>query len=231
MGTLANQVKSSFRTIFFWIFYRNVFSDFKFYITTDPEEIKEIFKLRYLVYCEEYAYIDKKLHPDREEKDEYDKFSSYLVIRDEYNEIAASVRIISNSPLGFPIQKHFKFNIDLSNLKEEKVVEISRLIVAKKYRRRHLIVFLLKGLSLFAINKNVQHAFCVIDEKLYPLLKKLSVPVRIIGDKQLYQGVTFPCIIVISEWMEEVRKSRMLRGFFTYKGFTFDEESGKYLIH
>lgn len=228
---LVKKIKAILRGLTFWIFYKNLFNDFQFYIANDPQEIKDIYRLRYQVYCEEYGYIDKEKHPDGMETDKFDKHSSYLVIRDKQNIVAATVRIIHNSPEGFPIQEHFKFNIDTSKIDNEHLVEISRLIVAKKYRRKHLIVFLLKGLSVYAINKKVSHAYCVIDEKLYPLLRKLSVPVRIIGDKQLYQGVTFPCIIVISEWIEEVRKNRILRGFFTYKGFTFEKESGKYLIH
>lgn len=220
-----------FRNLSFFLFYKNLFNDFKFYIATDEEEIRQIYKLRYQVYCEEYGYIDKNKFPNKEEKDEYDKYSAYLVIRDKHDEVAATVRIIKNSQEGFPIQKNFRFNLDTSVINQENLVEISRLIVSKKYRRKHLLIFLLKGLSVYAINKNVTHAYCVIDERLYPLLRKLSVPVRIIGEKQLYQGVTFPCIIVIPEWMEEVRRNRFIRGFFTYKGFTFEKSSGKYLIH
>ena len=225
------RIKYLFRGLMFWLFYKNLFNDFQFYIANDEKEINEIYRLGYRVYCEEYGYIDKSLHPDGLEVDIYDKCSSYLVIRDKKNEVAATVRIIHHSEEGFPIQKHFTFNINADSLDTKHLVEISRLIVAKKYRRKNLIVFLLKGLCVYAINKNVTHAFCVIDERLYPMLIKLSVPVRIIGEKQLYQGVTFPCLIVIPEWIEEVRKNKILRGFFTYKGFTFEKETGKYLIH
>lgn len=229
--SFVKKIKFLFRGLSFWLFYKNLFNDFRFYIADDPKEIEDIYRLRYKVYCEEYGYIDKKLFPDGLEKDKYDESSSYLVIRDKKNEVAATVRIIKNSEEGFPIQEHFSFNIDTSKIDQDRLVEISRLIVAKKYRRKHLIIFLLKGLSVYAINKNVSHAYCVIDEKLYPMLLKLSVPVRIIGEKELYQGVTFPCIIVISEWMEEVRKNKILRGFFTYRGFSFEKETGKYMIH
>lgn len=229
--SIKNRIKLLIRSLIFWIFYKNIFNDFRFYIATEKSEIDDIYKLRYQVYCEEYGYIDKRNFPSGLETDEFDKFSSYLVIRDKHNEIAATVRIIHYSEIGYPILKHFKFNIDNSHIDKNSLVEISRLIVAKKYRRKHLIIFILKGLSVYAINKKITHAYCVIDEKLYPLLRKLSLPIRIIGEKQLYQGVTFPCIIVIAEWMEEVRKSRLMRGFFTYKGFTLEPESGKYLIH
>lgn len=228
---IYKKIRAFFRAASFWIFYKNLFNDFRFYIADDEKEIEDIYRLRYKVYCEEYGYIDKSKYPDGLEKDKFDKHSSYLVIRDKHDEVAATVRIIHYSIDGFPIQEHFKFNLDINKIDREHLVEISRLIVAKKYRRKQLIVFLLKGLSVYAINKKVSHAFCVIDEKLYPMLHKLSVPVQIIGEKQLYQGVTFPCIIVISEWIEEVRKNRILRGFFTYRGFTLEKESGKYLIH
>jgi N-acyl-L-homoserine lactone synthetase len=225
------RIRYLYRNLIFWLFYKQIFNDFHFYIVTDEKEKVDIYRLRYQVYCEEYGYIDIKNHPDKLEKDEYDPYSDYLVIRDKKNEIAATVRIIRNSSVGFPIIKHFTTNLDLQNINKNNVVEISRLIVAKKYRRKQLILFLLKGLSVYAINKNISHAYCVIDEKLHPLLLKMHVPVRIIGDKQLYQGVTFPCMIVISEWIEEVRKSKIIQSFFTYKGFVFEDKTGKYVIH
>lgn len=229
--SLRRKVRLIYRNFVFWLLYKKLFDDFQFYIASDPKEIREIFRLRYKVYCEEYAYIDKSKHPDGLEKDEYDDYSEHLIIRDKEHQVAATVRIIMGSPIGFPIEKNFTISLDTKKINRDRMVEISRLIVAKKYRKKHLLIFVLKGLSVLAINKNVSHAYCVIDEYLYPLLLKLHVPVRIIGEKQLYQGVTFPCIIVISEWIEEVRKSRTIQGFFTYKGLVFDQQNGKYVIH
>lgn len=229
--SIIKKFRYIFRNISFWLFYKQMFNDFQFYIVTDEKEKEDLYRLRYQVYCEEYGYIDKNGFSNKQEKDEFDAYSDNLVIRDKHNDVAATVRIIRNSEIGFPILKHFKTNISLKDVDPKKVVEISRLIVAKKYRKKQLLLFLLKGLSVYAINKNITHAYCVIDEKLSPLLIKLRVPVRIVGDKQLFQGVTFPCLIIIPEWIEEVRKSRIMQSFFTYKGFTFENETRKYVIH
>jgi N-acyl-L-homoserine lactone synthetase len=215
------------------LFYKTYFRDFDFYIqkTTSKSELEEEYKLRYQVYCEEYGYLDKEKFPDKMEHDEYDPVSDHFVMRDKNHEIAALVRVIRNSPLGFPLEKHFVPNIDISTIERSRLVEISRLIVAKKYRKQKLLLFLLKGLYHFAIHENVSHAYSIMDETLFPLLVKLKVPFKIIGEKSFYQGVTFPCVVVISEWVEEVKKSRMLENFFTFGGINEDEKSGKYIIH
>lgn len=231
MINFLRQLRRAFRSISFWLFYKKIFENFSCYVVHSEEEKKELYRLRYEVYCLEYKYLDARLYPTGMESDEYDKVSEHLVIRDKEGEIAATVRVIKNSKLNFPINRHFRLDIETPKGPTDNVVEISRLIVAKKYRKKHLIIFLLKGLWLIAIQEKVTHAFCVIDERLYPLLRQLCVPITIVGQKQLYQGVTFPCLIVITEWIEQVRQGRTLQSFFTYRGIEFENGKGKYVIH
>jgi len=231
LNKIIRLIRKKWRGIAFWLFYKQLFNKFLLYIVKDAKEKEEIYRLRYQVYCEEYKYIDAKKHPDGLEIDEYDKYADILVIRDKEGEIAATVRIINKSVLGFPIEKHFSLKYPPAMFSEGNVVEISRLIVAKKYRKKHLVIFLLKGLYVIAIQIKASKAFCIIDEKLYPLLRQLHVPVNKIGEKQIYQGVTFPCVIIISEWIEDVRKSRAFQSFFTYGGFEYQEDHDKYVIH
>lgn len=230
---ITKKIKHSLANIKFLMFYKTYFNDFDFYIqkTTSEKELEEEYRLRYQVYCEEYGYLDKEKFPDKQEHDEYDEFSDHFVMRDKNHEIAALVRVIRNSSHGFPLEKHFSPNIDISTIERSRLVEISRLIVAKKYRKQRLLLFLLKGLYHFAIHENVSHAYSIMDEKLYPLLIKLKVPFKIIGEKSFYQGETFPCVVVISEWIEEVKKSRALSNFFNFGGIDDDNQKGRYIIH
>lgn len=164
------------------------------------------------------------------ENDEYDLESEHFIMRDRNNDIAATVRVIANSKLGLPILKNMKLNIDPNGLDPGRSVEISRLIVARKYRKRMLLILLFKGLYLYAKEKNISHAFCVIDEKLYPQLLKLKVPAKIIGPVQLYQGLTFPCVIDIGEWFKKIKEDRTLNKFYKHGSLNVGVENAKYTI-
>jgi N-acyl-L-homoserine lactone synthetase len=183
------------------------------------------------VYCEEYGYIDRNNCPDGLEKDVYDEHSDYFIIRDSKNNIAATVRIIKNSQAGFPLEKNFHLNIETSNLDHDHLVEISRLIVARKYRKKLLLLFLVKGLYLYAIEQKITHAYFIIDEKLYPLLLKIKVPVIKIGTPAIYQGLTFPCLVDVTEWERNVRRSRSFNRFYYFGGMDLSDDGNKYEVH
>lgn len=124
------------RSIDFWWFQKNFYRRFDFYTTPSQKELDEIYRLRYSVYCEEYGYLDKKNYPGKKESDEYDRHSVHFVLRSKSGEIAATVRMILFSPDGFPIEKHFRLDIHVPQEKRMNIAEISRLIVAKKYRKK-----------------------------------------------------------------------------------------------
>ncbi len=230
---IFRKLRNAYNSINFFLNYKNIFDNFDFYInkTNSASELEELYRLRYKVYCEEYKYIDQDKHPNKFETDEYDQYSDHFVMRDKTHEIAAMVRVIKYSREGFPLEKFFQRNVQLSQDDQEKTVEISRLIVAQKYRKKGLLLFLLKGLYRYALDNNVRYAYSVMDETLYPILKKIRVPLRIIGPKNVYQGVTFPCLLSVSEWIDEVKSSRAISKFFSYGGIEENVNDQKYVIH
>ncbi|MFA6587851.1 MAG: GNAT family N-acetyltransferase [Patescibacteria group bacterium] len=220
------------RDIEFWWFYKNFYKNFFFYTTKDPEELKGLYKIRFEVYCEEYGYIDKNKTENGLEHDEWDEHSEHFIIRDINKEIAASVRLILDSPSGFPIEKHFQLDIDLNiNYNRKEIAEISRLIVISKYRKKHLMFVLLKGIYLFVKTKNIKNVFSVMDDKLYPLLIKLGIPFKKIGKPSLYQGYTYPCVLNVKELEEELQQNnKKFYNYLTDGIIKFDDSQHKYTL-
>lgn len=106
-------------------------------ISKNDPLLQEVYKLRFKVYCEEWGFERPEDHPGGLECDEYDQHAVHLgaFCRDS-GKLIGTIRLILNSPDGFPMEQHCTFTTDLSSLDRNKVAEISRLAVSKEYRKR-----------------------------------------------------------------------------------------------
>ena len=102
----------------------------------DDSGLKEIYRLRYKVYVEEWGFERPENHPHGIEIDEFDKNSVHFATKNENENIIGTVRLILNSLIGFPIEKRCKLNINKDELPRNHLAEISRLAISKQYRRR-----------------------------------------------------------------------------------------------
>lgn len=229
--TIAKKIKQIKRDIDFWFFNKNFNKNFYFYTTDNDDELEELYKLRYHVYCEEYKYIDISNTVNGLEMDQWDPHSVHFVIRDLNKEISATVRLVKNSKNKFPIEHHFKFDIDLSYLDKNATVEISRLIVTRQYRRQHLLFLLIKGIYLYVKENEINNIFFVIDDRLYTLLIKMGVPVRRIGKPTMYQGFTYPCLLTIEDFERDIKiNNKRLYHYLTEGVITYDQSNNKYTL-
>ena len=97
----------------------------------DDSGLKEIYRLRYKVYVEEWGFERPENHPDGIEIDEFDKNSIHFAAKDNSKNIIGTVRLILNSQVGFPIEEHCKLNINKDELPRNHLAEISRLAISK----------------------------------------------------------------------------------------------------
>ncbi|OQX87588.1 MAG: hypothetical protein B6D55_02890 [Candidatus Omnitrophica bacterium 4484_70.2] len=111
---------------------------FTFKIVDSPQLLEEVFKLRFQVYAQERHFIKEEDYPDGKEKDKFDAYSIHFVAIDDQGEIAGAVRLVLNSPLGFPLEEHSQgaLFIKKDKLPRQNLAEISRLVISKNYRRR-----------------------------------------------------------------------------------------------
>ncbi len=93
--------------------------------------------LRYAVYCLECKYLDAAKFPAERETDEHDPHSVHFAATNERKEMVATLRLVRDSPVGFPMEQHAGTLLpEFHALPRNKTAEISRLILAKSYRRR-----------------------------------------------------------------------------------------------
>jgi N-acyl amino acid synthase of PEP-CTERM/exosortase system len=110
--------------------------------------LKEIYRLRYEVYCLECAYLEAKDFDEGLETDDYDDcsihFAAYTLDRD----IVGTVRLVMpKEGQGYPFENHCTVFEDFTMPERGTAGEISRLVVRKTFRRR-------RGDSMEGISKD-----------------------------------------------------------------------------
>lgn len=115
--------------------------------------LSQIFALRYQVYVNEWGFESAGDHPEGLEYDEFDDHSIHIYARsEESNEVIGSIRMILDSPFGFPIERHFDIKELPAGINRNAIGEISRLAVSKEYRRRAIDLKIF-GAERFAPNQ------------------------------------------------------------------------------
>ncbi|MFP4647907.1 MAG: PEP-CTERM/exosortase system-associated acyltransferase [Halorhodospira sp.] len=116
----------------------------------DFRNIRELFRLRHNVYCEEFQY--EPLQPDGLEMDDYDERSWHAVLRyrgangdKPSGQLAGCVRVVYSEPVvghpALPLQAHYHHPFFANGPSPEQfeastICEISRLAVHQGFRRR-----------------------------------------------------------------------------------------------
>lgn len=122
----------------------DVFNEyFKIVPAVTDELKKEVYKLRYQVYCLETGFEDPEQYPDGMEFDEFDSHSAHcLIYHRKLGVYMATTRLIlpdaNNLDKLFPIEIHSQIdNFDaLEHISRNHLAEVSRFCVSKEFRRR-----------------------------------------------------------------------------------------------
>jgi N-acyl amino acid synthase of PEP-CTERM/exosortase system len=202
----------------------------------NDEELQEVYRLRYQVYCTECGFEDPKDHPEGLEKDDFDEHSAHFVAIDRVGKIIGTVRLVLDSELGFPVEKFCNLEIDTSRIPKDGLGEISRLAISKIYRRRSgdgvygasdgtkgledrkavdrrrkhpaIVLGLLKALYRESKWRGTVNWYAAMEKPLHILLKRYGFVFNPIGDEVHYHGHRTPYIARIGAIESEIAKRR-----------------------
>lgn len=112
-------------------------------LAVTPEQKRDVYRVRYRVYCEEFGYEPLENFPDQQESDEFDARSLHCLITHKSSGRAAGcVRLVAGAEQGeMPFEKFCPGTLDRDfldslDLDRTTVCEISRLAVDGAFRRR-----------------------------------------------------------------------------------------------
>lgn len=112
------------------------YGNIKFVVATTPKLIQGVHRLRYDVYVNEYRFEKPEDHPSGLEKDEWDPMSLHMAAVDPEENVVGTIRLILNSPHGLPTLHAVNPYYRDPHPSSPRIAEVSRLAVARDFRRR-----------------------------------------------------------------------------------------------
>ncbi len=174
--------------------------NFTFLEVKDSELLGKVFEFRYKILLEIYPeYIEASNLLDNKEYDKYDTYSTHFAGIDNEGEICATVRLIYNSPLGYPTENGMMF--DRSMFERDKLGEMSRIFVDAKYRNIKTTMDIMDGLKKLMYSKmmklGVEYTYGSLEESFLRLLRIYKITYITIGEKQEHRpfGFRYPSVL------------------------------------
>lgn len=178
--------------------------DFNFVEVKDDGLKERLFAFRYKVFLEIYPeYLKNIGFTDNMEFDKYDPYSTHFVALNDYDEICASVRLIFNSPIGYPTENSMVFNRE--RFERDKLAEMSRIFVDAKYRNIKTTKVIIQEVKKFMYIKmmtlGIEYSYGSLEESFLRLLRIYKMNYHVIGEKQIHDqfGTRYPCILYTKE--------------------------------
>jgi N-acyl-L-homoserine lactone synthetase len=181
--------KVIFKNIIFTGLLKIYFHDVTFKEIKTEEELEKMYKLVWEIYALEKKWIDPSQFSIETLKDEYEP-NSIKIGAFKGKDLVGAIRIILPSSLGFYVEKDF--NVEFPEFfQRKKTAELSRLVVAKKYRNKLISFGLLK--KSFEISKEIgiKYWIVVIKENMknyfskYFGIKFYPIKLKPLTEKQL----------------------------------------------
>lgn len=103
---------------------------------TDEKDLKDIYRLRYKIYCYEWGFEKPENHPDEIVSDVFDNNALQFAVKDDAQKIVGAISLILHSSEGFPTEKYCELDINQDEIPRDSIAEISRFVIHRDYRRR-----------------------------------------------------------------------------------------------
>lgn len=179
---------------------------FKYVEAKDEELIKKIYRFRCTIACDELSILKRNDYPDGLETDEYDKYSIHFAALNEKNEVISCLRLINNSPIGYPMENEMNIRFD-NSVKRVQVGEISRQFIHKNYRNmkatREIFYLTKKYVCPKLKELGLEFTYVTVEKSFYRLLCMMDMPYEIIGKPQKHRGrIRYPCKLSTKKLIE-----------------------------
>lgn len=203
-------------------------------LVEDMDDLKKLYQLRYDVYCVQKNFLRQDDYPDRCETDVFDQHSLHFGAFDDLGNALGTLRLVKNSPRGFPMTDHCDINVPDHIL--DKAGEISRLAVSNiirkrkgdgEYgmavnggsidsasekrtdhnRRRHrpdIVVGLYKSLYQESRRCGITHWIAAMEPGLLKLLRRFYFSFESIGPEVDYYGPVRPYMVSLESIEDQV---------------------------
>jgi N-acyl-L-homoserine lactone synthetase len=180
---------------------------------TTEQELRDVYSLRYQVYCRERGYENPEDHPGFIEVDEYDPYSLHF-IADLNGVPAGTCRLILPNPIGFPVERYCKVKTSDFCGEGQLAAEISRLAVStaitreQSMRKTVLTLSLVREMFRVGGGYHIEYVFCAMSQGPERLLKRCGIWFLQAGEPVEYHGTRTPFFARVGSLREKLSVNR-----------------------
>lgn len=125
-------------------------SEFTIKIANTLEEREAVFHLGYQVYLEK-GYIKENSNEWMLQNYDFNKDTTILIVQDQQKNIVGSVTLVFDGSTPLPAEKIYSEELETLRGQNEKIVEISRLVIDPQYRNsKEILVLLFNYLYIYS---------------------------------------------------------------------------------
>ncbi|MDX9714045.1 MAG: GNAT family N-acyltransferase [Dissulfurispiraceae bacterium] len=173
------------------------------------EELYDVYRLRYKVYCLERGYEAKEDHPFGIETDEYDIFSLHILAYVDEKAVGTA-RLILPNPFGLPVERFCNINIRDFCPDPDKTAEISRLAVSydavnnKNSCKKLVTMGLITEIHTIIRQLKINYVVSAMTKSLERMLSTAGLCFKQAGAPVQYHGIRAPYFADIDEITENL---------------------------
>jgi N-acyl-L-homoserine lactone synthetase len=179
----------------------------QFKVVSTNDERREVFNLRYKVYCVEKKLLCANDYANELEFDKWDIASVHFIAKLQ-GETCATVRLVLNSTLGFPIEE--LFGIKTPDNKRNEYAEVSRLIINTRAKSSSFLdhLCLIRSLFQYSQDNGITHWYAIMEKRLFVIYRRSQFLWKPIGEeKECFGGLTGPYLVEINTALEHLKNN------------------------
>lgn len=187
-------------------------------LVSDPQDLEEVFRLRYQVYGIERGFLKVEDYPEGLERDEYDDHSIHFLTRNAKGNPIATARLVLYSPIGFPIEKEYDMSQAFVGIDRRGVVEFSRFALSKnirdieketaavpaseKFGYSEIALQLIVALVREGRIRGITYCCAAVERALWLVMRHSGMGMRQVGPPKEYHGLRIPCLVSLKELLD-----------------------------
>ena len=184
-------------------------------LATTPEQIQEVYQLRYRVYCEERGYeqSDNGL-----EQDSYDERAHHVLVRSRLTGVAlGTVRIVlptAEAGLASVPMAQVCENYVFASLPVTSTAEVSRFALTRDRTgvsaaaAALMRICLFRGVIAVSQREGITHWCAVMEKTLLRLLRTTAVYFEAVGPVVEFHGLRQPAIVSIDSGLKRMQREQ-----------------------
>ncbi len=176
---------------------------YKFIHVTDKETLEKVHHFRYKIMHDELGWIEA--NANQKEIDSYDKYCDQFAILNDNDEVCCTMRLIHNSPIGYPTERFLDINQPQYQFDRSKLAEMSRIFINPKYRNMRdtkiFISTIVKNLAYKKIKEyGIEYCYGMLEQKFLKLVNMYKIPYQAISTVERdYDKLKYPSILYVKD--------------------------------